>query len=227
MIKAVFFDLDNTLIDFMAMKKKACRAAIRAMIKAGLKSDEVTAWGVMKDMFREHGIEDQRLLDNFLKKTEGKVDIRKLAAGVVAYRRAKKESLKPYPNTRRVLAALSKKYRLAIVTDAPGFQAWTRLYESGLQDYFDFVIALEDTGVLKSEKLPFTKALKGIGLKPEEVVMVGDSIERDILPAEEMGMSAVHAEYGNWSDDGRTAKNSIKGIGELPAILERLNGLNL
>ena len=36
MIKAVIFDLDNTLVDFMAMKRQAIDAAINAMIDAGL-----------------------------------------------------------------------------------------------------------------------------------------------------------------------------------------------
>ena len=37
MIKAVIFDLDNTLVDFMTMKKQAIESAINAMIDAGLK----------------------------------------------------------------------------------------------------------------------------------------------------------------------------------------------
>ena len=37
MIKAVLFDLDNTLIDFMRMKRLSCEVAMDAMIKAGLK----------------------------------------------------------------------------------------------------------------------------------------------------------------------------------------------
>ena len=40
MIKAVLFDLDNTLIDFMRMKKEASRAAAYAMVEAGLKADK-------------------------------------------------------------------------------------------------------------------------------------------------------------------------------------------
>ena len=45
MIKAVIFDLDNTLVDFMGMKRQAITAAINSMIDAGLKrtSDEVQA----------------------------------------------------------------------------------------------------------------------------------------------------------------------------------------
>ena len=43
MIKAVFFDIDNTLIDFMTMKHKSCEAAINAMIAAGLKVERKKA----------------------------------------------------------------------------------------------------------------------------------------------------------------------------------------
>ena len=38
MVKAVLFDVDNTLIDFAIMKEKCCEAAIDAMISAGLRS---------------------------------------------------------------------------------------------------------------------------------------------------------------------------------------------
>ena len=37
MIKAILFDVDNTLIDFMKMKRKSCEAAVETMISAGLK----------------------------------------------------------------------------------------------------------------------------------------------------------------------------------------------
>ena len=40
MIKAVIFDLDNTLLDFMKMKSSAVDAAIRGMIEAGFNINE-------------------------------------------------------------------------------------------------------------------------------------------------------------------------------------------
>ena len=43
MIKAVLFDLDMTLIDFMKMKNMACTEAIDAMIDAGLKMNREKA----------------------------------------------------------------------------------------------------------------------------------------------------------------------------------------
>ena len=40
MIKAVIFDLDNTLLDFMNMKSMAVEAAVHGMIEAGLQMDK-------------------------------------------------------------------------------------------------------------------------------------------------------------------------------------------
>ena len=218
-IKAIVFDLDNTLIDFMRMKGKASEAAIKAMVRAGLKVNKKEAWTVLQEMFKLHGIEDQKIFDKFLKKTNGSVDIRMLSAGVVAYRKAKQRTLKPYPNVRRTLAALSKQYKLAIVTDAPKFQAWTRLYDLRLEKYFDFVIAFEDTGMLKSKKMPFRKAFKILKLKPSEILMVGDSMKRDVKPAKKLGMRTVLAKYGQFREERGRADYEINDISEILKIV--------
>ena len=44
MIKAIIFDLDNTLLDFIKMKQFAVKVAITAMNEAGLHVDEKTAY---------------------------------------------------------------------------------------------------------------------------------------------------------------------------------------
>ena len=48
MIKAILFDIDNTLIDFMKMKEKSCEAAVEAMISKGLKMKKQEA---MKEIY--------------------------------------------------------------------------------------------------------------------------------------------------------------------------------
>ena len=53
MIKAVIFDLDNTLIDFMKFKRISCEAAINAMIDAGLDVNKDIA---MDNLFNLYGI---------------------------------------------------------------------------------------------------------------------------------------------------------------------------
>ena len=221
-IKAVLFDLDNTLIDFWKMKRSACRAAVAAMIKAGLKIDKRKAWRTLNGLFDEYGIENQRIFDIFLKETAGRVDVRLLAAGVVAYRHAKELHVKPYPNVASTLKKLrARGLKLAIITDAPRFQAWSRLFGLKLEKYFDLVIALEDTGRKKPSRLPFKVALRKLGIEPEEAVMVGDSVERDVLGAGKLGMRTVLAKYGQvWKETKKgKADYEINDIGEILKIV--------
>ncbi|MCX6820436.1 MAG: TIGR02253 family HAD-type hydrolase [Candidatus Aenigmarchaeota archaeon] len=221
-IKAVLFDLDNTLIDFWKMKKAASKAALAAMIRAGLKTDKQVAWRTLNRLFDLYGIENQRIFEIFLKETTGRSDDRLLAAGVVAYRHAKELQMRPYPGVVPTLRQLrTRGLKLAIVTDAPRFQAWSRLFELKLDKYFDFIVALEDTGRKKPSRLPFRAALRKLHVKPAEAVMVGDSVGRDVLGAHKLGMRTVLAKYGQvWKETRRCkADHEIGGISELLLIV--------
>lgn len=195
--KAVLFDLDNTLIDFMRMKREACNAAIDAMIGAGLAMPKSRVAKTLWKLYDKYGIEYQKIFQALLRQLIGKVDYKIMASGIVAYRRVKEGLQYPYPRARRVLTELRRRgYRLAVVTDAPRLQAWLRLASLGLQNDFDVVLTKDDTGSVKSEGIPFKVVLKKLGLKPSEAIMVGDWPERDIAPAKALGMATVLARYG-------------------------------
>lgn len=196
-LKAVLFDLDNTLVDFMRFKRRCSEAAIRAMVEAGLPMGEEKATKLLFKIYKKYGIEDQDIFSKFLRKAQGKVDYRVLASGIAAYRKMKAGYLAPYPKVRDTLIKLKAKgLVLAIVSDAPRMQAWLRLAEMNLLEFFDFVVALEDTGKLKPSKLPFRQAIKKLGLKPSEILFVGDNPERDIKGAKSVGMQTALAKYG-------------------------------
>ena len=196
-LRAVLFDLDNTLVDFMQMKRVCSEAAIRAMVEAGLGIDEGKATRILFRMYEKHGIEDQKIFERFLRKVLGKVDYKVLASGIAAYRRVKAGYLSPYPKVRETLIKLkSMGLVLAIVSDAPRMQAWLRLAEMNITEFFDVVVALEDTNRLKPSSMPFRQALKKLGVKAEEVLFVGDNPERDIKGAKSIGMRTALAKYG-------------------------------
>jgi len=223
MIKAVLFDLDNTLIDFMEMKRKSTGAAISAMIKAGVKINKKDALQLLEKLFHKYGMEYQQIFNAFLTEILGHVDLKILAAAVVAYREVKGDLLQPYTNVKPVLTKLKKKgYKLGIVTDAPKFQAWTRLYQMKLEKYFDVVVTLDDSGSLKHTGLPFERAVDMLGIKPNQILMVGDWISRDIIPANKLGMKTVLAKYGqSWQTrvENFKANYEIDDISELLKIL--------
>ena len=75
MIKAIIFDLDNTLLDFVKMKQFAVKAAITAMIEAGLNVDEEKAYKDIFDLYVSKGWENQQVFDDYLNQTVGNVCI--------------------------------------------------------------------------------------------------------------------------------------------------------
>ena len=198
MIKGVVFDLDNTLLDFMKMKEFAVKAAIKGMIEAGLKVNEDKSYIEINSIYEEFGWENQKVFDVFLEKSIGHVDNKFLAAGIVAYRRAREANLMAYPNVNKTLLALSKSgIKLGVVSDAPSREAWMRIYYLNLYHFFDVVITFDDSGERKPSPIPFQLALDGMGLRPEETIMIGDWPERDVVGAQQIGMKTAFARYGD------------------------------
>jgi 2-haloalkanoic acid dehalogenase type II len=202
MIRAIAFDLDNTLIDFNTFKRKTANAAAKAMIRHGLKG---TVKGIAEeiwDIYGERGIEYQKTFGTLLWEKHGIRDLTRFEriqqAGILAYLDEKFKCLRPYADVPPTLRKLSKRFPLYIITDAPRNKAWQRLVITGLYKFFpdDHVITFDDTKVHKPDPMPFREFLKRTGFKPEEVLFVGDNPERDVKGAKSAGMKTALAAYG-------------------------------
>jgi len=226
-IKAIIFDLDNTLVDFMLLKERAIEAAINAMIDSGLDIDFVSAKKLIDEIYNEEGIEYQQVFDKMLLRLYSKVDYKILSAGIVAYRSAREAALKPYPKVFPTLIELIKYgLKLAVVSDAPAREAWLRLSYINFQHLFDVVITFEDTYQKKPSPAPFNLALQKLGLKAEECLMIGDWAERDVVGAKAVGMKTVFARYGDTFNTVNPGSDyDINCISELLNIIKKENCL--
>ena len=200
-IRAILFDFDNTLVDFIYMKQESCKAAAKAMVLSGLKMKEAEAYELIIKKYFALGLESDSAFSEFLKSVS-QFDHKILAAAINAYLNSKNKFLKPYPNVKTVLRKLQRQgIFLSIVTDAPKTKAYQRLLRMGIEPYFRFVIGYEDTNSTKNTGLPLLMALDMLrkempDIVEDEILMIGDSIERDIVPAKKLGLKTALSKYG-------------------------------
>ena len=225
MIRAIVFDLDNTLTDFMRMKDAAIVAAMDGMIDAGLKIPRDELRRRIDAIYLELGLEFQKVFDELLVREFGQVDPKILASGIVAYRRARESTLVLYPHVQMTLLELSKRgIRLGVVSDAPRMQVWLRLCSLSLQHVFDAVVTFDDTQERKPSPAPFREVLKRLEVAPANSLMVGDWAERDVVGGKSLGMKTVFARYGDtFGTQESGADYDIHDIWELVGIVDRLN----
>ena len=238
MIRAVVFDLDNTLTDFMKVKTVAVEAAVDAMIDAGLDAKlklnppeaREEALRRIQAIYDREGIEYQKVFNTFFTEAFGEVDYRLLASGIVGYRRARESALVPYPHVHWVLHRLLERgLKLAVVSDAPREQAWLRLVGLGLHYVFKHVITFEVTGKRKPAPEPFQAVLEKLQIEPGEALMVGDWPDRDMAGAKAVGMKTVFAHYGfSWSKDRGPIGDhpSDYTIGDILELLDIVDSIN-
>ena len=224
-IKGVIFDLDNTLLDFMKMKEFAVKAAIKGMIEAGLSINEEKAYEDIVQIYEKFGWENQSVFDVFLEKEIGHVDNKFLAAGIVAYRRAREANLMAYPNVSNTLMFLIKNgIKLGVVSDAPSREAWMRIYYLNLYHFFDVVVTFDDSKERKPSSKPFELALKKMDLISNEAIMVGDWPDRDVVGAKKIGMRTAFARYGDtFGTKVSGADWDLNDIYDLIKIVESIN----
>lgn len=221
------FDLDNTLVDFMKMKRRAIEEAIPAMIDAGLEITPEYASKIIDEIYKEQGIEYQQVFDEFLRRVLQKVNYKILSAGIVAYRRAREAALIPYPHVYSTLNKLLKfGIKMGILSDAPSKEAWLRLAYLNFHHIFDAVVTFDDTGVRKPDPLPFKLILERLMVEPGETLMVGDWAERDIIGAARVGMKTAFARYGDtFNTEHHIADYDLKDIRDLEDIIIKENKL--
>lgn len=226
MVEAVIFDIDNTLMDFMKMKKAAVDMAVDYMIDAGLKINKKEMVDKIFNIYWKEGIEDQNIFDKVLIKEFGEIDYKILASGIIGYRKAKEANMSLYPHTITTLTELIKNgVRLGVVSDAPRLPVWLRIVSLQIHQYFEKIITFDDTGERKPSPKPFLKIIELMKLTPSKTIMVGDWAERDIVGAKNIGMITAWAKYGNQFDTKNSgADYELDDIYDLVNIVKKLRG---
>ncbi|HML04691.1 MAG TPA: TIGR02253 family HAD-type hydrolase [Methanobacterium sp.] len=226
MIKAVFFDIDDTLYDTSGFAKLARRAALNVMIDAGLPLESDEAYLLLREIIDEYGSNYDKHFNILTKRVFGEEKPLLIALGMITYHNVKFALLRLFPQTTKTLIYLKEKgYHLGVISNGITIKQWEKLIRLDLHHFFDYVITSEEAGVEKPDAHIFELALQKMGCKAEKSVMIGNKFNEDIMGALNSGMSAilVNSELTE-SDKAYLEKKSIEldvlnHIGELKDIL--------
>lgn len=220
-VKDIFFDLDHTLWDFdknsmLAFKRVFKKFKITIEFHAFLKIYEpinVEYWKKYReDKVSKENLRRGRLIDSFnffdLIYTTEKID--EIAD---AYIKELPFDNHLFEGALEILDYLILKYRLHIITNGFEEVQHKKLKNSGIDHYFSTVTTSEEVGLKKPNPKVFLTALNKANSLPTQSVMIGDSLEADILGANNIGMQTIFYNYRNES-----ISKKIKSINSLLEI---------
>lgn len=204
-IKHVFFDLDHTLWDF---EKNSDLTFQKVFDKQNIKVDLNDFLEVYKPLnfkywrlYREEKVTKSELRYGRLKNTFDAINY-SISDDLIDVIAIEYIEFLPHFNhlfegTFEILEYLKDKYQLHIITN--GFEEIQakKMDSSKISHYFDAIITSESVGVKKPNPKVFEYALKVANATKENSIMIGDSIEADILGALNIGMQAIHCNFDN------------------------------
>ena len=243
MLKAILFDLDDTLIDWSEMTEDWDTMQLRHLD------------GVFDYLCQHHPLTDRNAyVHEFYQRTmnawtsarmtlvapslpevlleaahavgvpQGRITSR---ACMEAYRWGVLPGARLFPEVREMLGQFYKRgLKLGIITNAyqPMWARDVELEHFALSEFFpDCRFSAADHGYLKPHPSIFEAAMKRLGTKPEETVFVGDNLEADIAGAKQAGIHAVLRLLRRRPvalDGSIQPDSTIQSLDELPAIFD-------
>lgn len=123
----------------------------------------------------------------------------------------------PYPETEEVLKELKEKYRLVLISNTDCFSLPQVLDKFELRGLFEKIFLSYEIGAIKTDKIFLQRVLASLNLRPEDCLLVGDSIQSDIMPARRAGLKAVLVDRKN----NRDYHPKIKTLKDLSQFLSQ------
>ncbi len=227
MYKAVFFDLDDTMITHGT----AIRYAAGRLFCEVVGSDEIE-----RTLFKKHWIHLNRiwyqkfLAGNVIFQEHGRGKLREALApyGITLSNQKADAILNLYWNDIMacrlyddVLPCFEQltQWNLGIVTNGADVQQRRKILQCALTDYVDVIMTSEFAGISKPNLKIYIKACELIVIPADECVFVGDDINSDVTGASNAGLQGIWIDriYSAQNDDIET----IHSLMDLPVLLKR------
>jgi HAD superfamily hydrolase (TIGR01509 family) len=222
-IKAVIFDLDGTIVDFNIDFKAARAEVVHLLTQQNLPSSLLS---VNESVFVTLKKAKKRMKENGEEEQEFITLKEKVVALVERYESEAAQKTNVIPSILETLKTLRKmKLKIALFTANGEKSTNYILRHFRLRQFFDAIIARESVLAVKPDPVHLEAALKALKVKPEEAIVVGDSV-RDMECARRLKVLAVGVTTGISSPEALTnagadylASSSV----DIPALVKQIN----
>lgn len=231
MIKAIFFDIDDTLYSTTAFAEHARIAALEALrahgVRLSLESLRRELGEVISEFSSNYNTHFDKLLLRLTKHDLPQVNPAILiAAAVRAYHDAKQTHLKPFDDVPAALEALAKTDLIrGIITAGLEIKQAEKLLRLRVYPWLTptAIFISDQIGISKPNPKLYQRALSDTGVAPGEAIYVGDHPLHDVDPANKVGLNTVLVNRGTkYSNlEGKTRpRHTISDFTQLLTLLE-------
>ncbi|KAF3006800.1 hypothetical protein E8E13_010386 [Curvularia kusanoi] len=223
------FDLDDTLHNFRSASSTASKSifsALQPLSTSPIHELESSYQKILSQgtssAFVDGKTSHQYRSDRFQKLVDAhgiQLQSGEMQKLVELYERVLMETLERKEGVLELFQTLkSRGHSIAVVTEGPQ-DAQERTVEAlGITPYIDYLATTNKLGVAKVDGL-FVKVLEHLDLKPADMVVIGDSWERDVVPASQAGLYCVH--YSEKDGSGAIAQGwRVSGLEQLRLLVE-------
>ncbi|XP_026500947.1 N-acylneuraminate-9-phosphatase [Vanessa tameamea] len=225
-VSAIFFDLDNTLIQTRKGDSKACSKLVEILEHHYGLSHEIAAESASAFLraFRAKPDDESYAIDEWpthLWRNSLPKNYRHIAKNIsTEWIKLRFKYLALTPDVIHLLETLREDYLLGLITNGPSRAQWQKIERLGLRKYFDCVLVSGDLPWEKPDQNIFFEACKLLDVEASTCIMVGDKLETDIKGGKEAELGGtvwIPLQYDEMESDLPDFK--IQKVTELPEVL--------
>ena len=227
-IKIIAFDADDTLWVnepyFQETEHKFC-ALLEDFLPHHTLAQELFRIEMQNLPLYGYGVKGFMLcmIETISKITDDKANIKLVNKTIDLGKKLLNKPIELIDGVEELLKKLNGNYRLVMATKGDLLDQERKLINSGLEKHFHHIEIMSN-----KRKEDYLKLLKHLDCKPENFLMIGNSIKSDVLPVLELGGYAIHVPYHTtWAHEQVSQKVEHKYFVQVNDITELLNLLVL
>ncbi|HMQ62911.1 MAG TPA: HAD family hydrolase [Flavilitoribacter sp.] len=194
-LKVIAFDADDTLWVnepyFQEMEKKFCalledylphHTVEQELFKTEMQNLSLYGYGIKAFMLS--------MIETAIRVSDKTAGMEVIGKAIQYGKEMLQKPIELLDGVEEVLVALKDRYRLVVATKGDLLDQERKLKKSGLEKYFHHIEIMSE-----KQEGDFFKLIRHLDIRPEEFMMVGNSLKSDILPVLALGGHGIHVPY--------------------------------